>query len=177
MGVYYREFNLQDEFEQILRLNLISVLKKFENDVPVVTNVREEYLQVEVDYEPNIEDIGYIEAIDATVKESLVLQGIHERMTNHINIFNNHLTKKTDKINLTASLDQLDKVREIKKIVDQLADNMFTYCKKTKEEIPKLNKQQKLLVKYYYIVLSMHNSLSGDAAEKAYLLSQLVVVT
>ena len=74
MGVYYREFNLQDEFEQILRLNLISVLKKFENDVPVVTNVREEYLQVEVVYEPNIEDIGYIEAIDATVKESPVLQ-------------------------------------------------------------------------------------------------------
>ena len=64
-------------------------------------------------------------------------------------------------------------MREVKKIVDQLADNMFAYCKKTREEIPKLNVQQKLLVKYYYIVLSLHNSLSANTEEKLELLGQL----
>lgn len=172
-GVYYREFSLQEEFEQLIRLNIISVLKKFETNVTVVTNVGEEFLQSEVVI-PDIEDIGYIEAIEETLKESLVLQEIHIRMTNHITILGNHLNKKTEKINSTASLGQADKMREVKKIVDQLAENMFTYCKKTQEEIPKINKQQKILVKYYYIVLSLHNSLSNDAEEKEILLIQLV---
>ena len=70
----------------MLRLNLISVLKQFESDVPVIVNIQEEYIQAEVVEEPDIEDIGYIEAIEITLKESIVLQEIYVRMTNHIDM-------------------------------------------------------------------------------------------
>lgn len=172
-GVYFREFNQSDEFEQLLRLSLISIIKEFKNDIPVVVNVQEEYSQVNVVESPNIEDIGYLEALEITSRESLVLQDIYIRMANHINVLTNHLANKTEQINRAISLDQSSKMRVVKKSVDQLANNMFAYCKKTREEIPKLNKQQKLLVKYYYVVLGLHNSLFDNIEEKEVLLANL----
>lgn len=173
-GVYYKEFNQADEFEQLLRLHLISVLKAFRSDVPVVVNIKEEYLQATVVDEPNIEDIGYLEALDITMKESIVLQGIFAKMTAHLDILGKQLNKKTEKINLASSLDESSRMREIKRLIDELAENMFAYCKKTRDELPKLDKQQKLLIKYYYIVLSLHNSFTEDMEEKAVLLGHLI---
>lgn len=172
-GVYFREFNQEDEFEQLLRLSLLSVLKEFKTDLPIVVSTHEEYLQAEVVEGPNIDDIGYFEAIEISMKESIVLQDIYIRMTNNLATLSNNLTKKTEKIYQTSSLDQSSKIRVLKRIVDQLSGNMLAYCKKTREEIPKLNKQQKLLVKYYYIVLSLHNSLSNDLEEKEGMLANL----
>lgn len=185
-GVYYKEFNQVDEFEQLLRLNLISVLKSFETSLPAIVNVKQEHLQATVSTnsniekpdveEPNIENIGYLEALDITLKESLVLQGILAKMTNHLDTLGKQITKKTERIYLTAGLDESSRKRELKKIVDELANNMFSYNKKTRDELPKLDKQQKLLIKYYYIVLRLHNTLTDDTAEKELLLGHLTTL-
>ncbi|MBD2756646.1 DUF4062 domain-containing protein [Spirosoma validum] len=173
-GVYYREFNQAEEFEQLLRLSLISVLKEYKTDVPMVVSIQEEYLQAEVVEGPNLEDIGYFEALEITMKESVKLTEIYNRMTNNLTILSNNLNKKTEKIYLANALDQSSKMRELKKLINQLSGNMFAYCKKTREEISKLNYQQKLLIKYYYIVLTLHSSITDDLQEKQVLVSSLI---
>ncbi len=179
-GVYFREFDQLHELETLLRFGLASVLKEFKNEshsisIPVVIdNVSEEYLQTKVLEETyDIEEIGFYDAIEIATKESSVLQNIYVRMANHLTLLGEQIGSKTEKIIHIPALDQSSRLREVKRLFDQVANNMFAYCKKTREEIPKLNSQQKILVKQYYIVLKLHNSISDDIEEKKNLLEHV----
>lgn len=182
-GVYYREFNQSHELEQLLRFGLINVIKDINGNVPItnkeivdIMKEQDEFLEVNVVDEPNFEDLGYIEALDAVQKESDVLIAIYERMTKNMNTLGANVNSKTEKITLSARLDQSSRMREIKRVVDQLSSNMFSYCKKTREELPKLNKQQKLLVKYYYAIVALQDSFSDTNDSKLEFLRSVITL-
>lgn len=171
-GFLYSHFTQTDEFEKIFRLNMMQLLNKFLTNNPdikktnTISQVTEDPKLAILNKGEEQEELGMFEYIDNALLNMSDMEVVLGRITKYMTDLGANVNKRTAKLNSINDKPHNIRIREARKLIDLLADNMLNFNQRIKIEIPILNEHFSNAIKNYNNAILIFNTIQQDESEK-----------
>jgi hypothetical protein len=173
-GMYYGHFTQTDEFEKIFRLNLTQLLNDFSsknlNSNSHTTVIEKEAVRTEDENKISVieeeEELGMFDYIDNTEQYMKDIQNTLSKVVKYMNDLTTGVTKKTAKLTIINTKPQDVRIREARKLIDHVAEDLLVFNQRTRIELSVLNDQFSYAIKNYNNVLLIYKTLNAADDDK-----------
>lgn len=161
-GILYWEYTTIEEFQRLLRIQLSrQILDLVQNPKPTtpIVELKEESIIV------SDEEYGLLDYTEFGEEDFSTVQDILLRMTSAIEWMGKKFTEKTEEINLQNKLNPQLSTKARKYLIDSSANDMETFVKRLKGEIPLFAETYRSGIDNFSAGLKISMNLKSDTVE------------
>jgi len=176
-GTLHKEFYSADEFEQLLRINLTSIIGQYSKTNKDFTLKEKTQKAVNnEDVEEDVEnEIGLFEHQDLATEKLQVTTNIISKIADYIDDTTSVMEKANAELKATKNKPQALQEPESRRIIDAFSVELLNYSKRIDVEIPILSKAFSEAINHYnkaFTIIKQFN-MDSDDSETQLILEQL----